>query len=349
MNPKKFIDYAHHGGCSAKLEAPRLRDLLAPLDEEAGFSDAGVAYTGGRGYASSVDVVLPMIDDPEVFGRIVVVHVLSDLYAVGAKPLFAMNVLALPKPEDDDPDPGATNRAIDADVREMLLAADSLLEQTGVERVGGHSLVLESLFFGLAATGLLPEGGGTSNAAARPGDVLVLTKPVGTSIATKSWKAEKAGREDFEDVVAGMLRFNQAASEAMLELTRSSCTDVSGFGLLGHLHNMLLASKVSARIECEAVPVYETVTEALPELEPDHNTRIFDSNLAYVRASVENIDRLDDKRKLLFLDAQISGGLLVAVPPGEKNDFLAGLKRGGDRGWVIGSVGEGPAGAITLV
>lgn len=349
MTVKKFIDYAQHGGCSAKLEAPRLRNLLAPVMGEGGFSDAGLATVGRRSCASSVDVVLPMIDDPEIFGRIVVVHVLSDLYAVRAQPLFAMSVLALPKPEKDDPDPNATNAAIDAEAQKMIVAADSLLDKMGVARVGGHSLVLESLFFGLAATGLVPNDGGTSNAGARPGDVLVLTKPVGTSIATKSWKGGGANRDEFEDVVTGMLHSNEAASQAMSTLSRCGCTDITGFGLLGHLYNMLLASGVSAQVECDAIPVYDSVKAVLPHVEPDHNTRIFKSNLAYVRESVENLAHLDEKQKLLFFDAQISGGLLVSVPDGEVDGFLRTLEAGGDAGQVIGTVDRGAKGTISLV
>jgi selenide,water dikinase len=357
MRTRRFIDYAKHGGCSAKLDAPRLRRLLEPLPGGVpGFADAGVAETAGHRFASSVDVVLPMIDDPTVFGQIVVVHVLSDLYAVGAEPVFALNVLAVPKVPEEDEDgnriPDGLRRAgeaaIDADVQTMLLAADSALEGKGIARVGGHSLLLDGLIFGLAATGVLPAGGGVSNDSAQPGDLLVLTKPVGTSIATKSWKGDEAERKDFEDVVQGMLRSNESASAAMSGLQRCACTDVTGFGLMGHLHNMLLASGVAATVDFRSVPVYESVRSAMPSIEPGHNTRIYDSNRDFVIESVHNLYALTEWDKLLFFDAQISGGLLLAISPGETDGYLAALAAGGDEGWVIGEVVTGTPGEITI-
>jgi selenide, water dikinase len=357
MAYKKFIDYAKHGGCSAKLDAPRLRDLLAPLPNGTpGFADAGIAeLPSGQKFASSVDVVLPMIDDPEIFGRIVVAHVLSDLYAVGAKPLFALNVLSVPKvPEEEDERViGDTERrerevAIDGDVQSMLMAANEAMQEKGVTPVGGHSLLLEALIFGLSATGVLPNGGGVSNDDARPGDVLVLTKRVGTSIATKSWKGEEATRADFEDVVEGMLSSNEKASTAMLTLSRCACTDITGFGLMGHLHNMLLASDAAAAIEVKRVPIYDSVKSILPQLDSDHNTRIFHSNVEFVDSHVRNIETLDIQKKLVFFDAQISGGLLIAVPPAEADNFLEALGKEGCEAHAIGEIIDGPPGEITL-
>lgn len=355
IEQRRFIEYAEHGGCAAKLDATRLQRLLAPLAKDrAGWADAGIASVGGQRFASSVDVVLPMIDDPVLFGQIVVAHVLSDLYAVGSTPVFALNILAVPKrPERDSEGGGWPSEEqeahpieeIDANVKEMLCAADAVLEEIGVARVGGHTLMLEALAFGLAATGVMPEGRAISNDAAKPGDVLVLTKPVGTSIATKCWKGNSAIRERFADVVDGMLQSNRDASEAMLRLDRCACTDITGFGLLGHLHNMLSASRVSAIVQTAEVPVYESVASSI---KPEHSTRIFKSNLAFVEEHVDDLTALSDIERLLLVDAQISGGLLLSIPPDQLDFYLQELSERGGAGVVIGQVTGGEPGRISL-
>jgi len=354
IEQRRFIEYAEHGGCAAKLDATRLQRLLAPLAKDRpGWTDAGIASVGGQRFASSVDVAVPMIDDPTLFGQIVVTHVLSDLYAVGSTPVFALNILAVPKrPERDAEGRGPSEEQeahaieeIDANVKAMLCAADAVLEEIGVARVGGHTLMLEALAFGLAATGILPEGRAISNDAAQAGDVLVLTKPVGTSIATKCWKGNSEIRERFADVVDGMLRSNRAASEAMLRLDRCACTDITGFGLLGHLHNMLGASRVSAIVQATDVPVYESVASAI---KPEHSTRIFNSNLAFIEEHVDGLARLSGIERLLLVDAQISGGLLLSIPPKDLDFYLKELGERGGTGAVIGEVIEGEPGRISL-
>jgi selenide,water dikinase len=355
IEQRRFIEYAEHGGCAAKLDATRLQGLLAPFaNDRTGWTDAGVATVGGRRYASSVDVVLPMIDDPALFGQIVVTHVLSDLYAVGATPVFALNILGVPKTPMQDFEGRELSEEqeadaideIDANVKAMLCAADAMLEEIGVARLGGHTLMLEALAFGLAATGTLPEGRVISNDAAEPGHLLVLTKPVGTSIATKCWKGNSEIRERFADVVEGMLRSNRDASEAMRGLERCACTDITGFGLLGHLQNMLSASQVSAVIEVAEVPVYESVAAAI---KPEHSTRIFKSNLAFVERYADDLSELSDIERLLLIDAQISGGLLVSLPPKQVDSYLEELRERGVSGVVIGSVASGEPGRISLV
>lgn len=351
---RRFIEYAEHGGCAAKLDATRLQGLLAPLTKDrSGWTDAGIANVGGQRFASSVDVVLPMIDDPVLFGQIVVTHVLSDLYAVGATPVFALNILGVPKPPKQDSEgrelteeqEAEAIEEIDANVKAMLCAADAVLAELGVARVGGHTLMLEALAFGLAATGNLHEGRVISNDAAEPGDLLVLTKPVGTSIATKCWKGDSKIRERFKDVVDGMLQSNRDASEAMLGLERCACTDVTGFGLLGHLQNMLNSSRVSAVVQVAEVPVYESVASAI---KPEHSTRIFKSNLAFVEGHVEDLSALNDVERLLLIDAQISGGLLLSIPPGQVELYLDELAKRGGNGVVIGTVTGGGPGRISL-
>lgn len=350
---KRFVDLAHHGGCSQKFEPVRLRELLAPLasSDSPGWSDAGISVVGEQIFASSVDVVLPMIDDPELFGRIVAIHVLSDLYAVGARPVFALNVLGIPEryhhpshsppPEIDSGERGL----IDAEVQLMLVAAMGEIEAAGAKVVGGHTLKFDVLVYGLAATGLVAGEREISVAGAEAGDLLVLTKPIGTSVATKSWKATECGTSEFSDVVAGMLRSNRNASEAMASLSRCACTDVTGFGFLGHLQNMLGASKVSAALEVADMPVYASSKEKVTE---DLGTKIFEPNRDYVAPHVRNLELLDEREKLLWMDAQISGGLLISMPADEVDAYRRVLDEAGEECWVVGEVTGGEAGTVTL-
>ncbi|HEY2478207.1 MAG TPA: selenide, water dikinase SelD [Solirubrobacterales bacterium] len=348
MSENRFVDYAQHGGCSMKLAPKRLQGLLDGLggssSERGGWPDAVVSEVGGQNVASSVDVVLPMIDDPALFGRIVVNHVLSDIYAAGATPVFALSILGIPKPGKEVVDEEAFNREIDAEVQRMLLAANEALREAGVVSAGGHTLMDHALFFGMAATGTVTDGRAVSNAAAEPGDVLVLTKPVGTSVATKLWKVAPESKGDFGDVVEAMLRSNRTPSELMRILSRCACTDVTGFGLCGHLHNMLRASGTAARLEVAEIPIFPSVSSH--RYETDTSTRLLEANeeflQGHLRGSTGEVDLP------LLLDAQVSGGLLISIPPGEADHFQAELRQHGEESWVIGEVTTGPAGTITL-
>jgi selenium donor protein len=340
----RFIDFAHHGGCSQKLAPERLRGLLPPAAPgDAVWPDAGIKVVGGQTFASSIDVVLPMIDDSALFGRIVANHVLSDLYATAVVPVFAVNILGVP-----DGLFGADGRSeeeIDSEIREMLNAAEQTMSDVGATLLGGHTLAFDVLFFGMAATGVAANGRTIASNAARPGDSLILTKPIGTSVATKAWKVSAAGPQDFGDVLAGMLRSNQVASEAMLDLERCSCTDVTGFGLFGHLHNMLEGSGVSAVVHASAVPVYPS---ARAEVGEESATRIFAANLEFTSQYVRNLDFLSGSEQLLMIDAQVSGGLLVAAAPSEAGAYLAALRKQGEEGWIVGEITAGNPGEIVL-
>ncbi len=339
---QRFIDLAHHGGCSQKCDAARLSRLLAPFTHTSGAlgPDAGLTQVGERVLASSVDVVLPMVDDPALFGRIVTAHVLSDLYAVGASPLFGLNVLGLPGTAV-----GGINSEVDERIREMLSAANEALEDEGATCAGGHTISFDVLFFGMAVTGEVSKKGGIGHGNAQAGDCLVLTKPLGVSVATKAWKMTDLPPEAFPDVLEGMLCSNRTASKAMLTLDRCACTDISGFGLLGHLHNLLVASGVAATVNVDSIPVYATARDRITA---DSATRILDPNLAFVDPFVSNLAQLDEADRLLLADAQISGGLLVAVARSDVAGYLAALREGGGEGWIIGDVIEGGAGTVTL-
>ena len=332
-----------------KLAPARLQNLLDALGESSskqnGWPDAVPSQIGRQGVASSVDVVLPMIDDAASFGRIVVNHVLSDLYAVGATPVFALSILGVPKPDDTVVDEEAFNQEIDAEVQRMLVAADEALRHADVLSAGGHTLMDHVLFFGMAATGTVPDGQAISNSTATAGDVLVLTKPIGTSVATKLWKSKPESKDEFGDVVEAMLRSNRVPSEAMRTLSRCACTDITGFGLCGHLHNMLRASGASALLRVADIPVFPSVaSHRYPRT--DTSTRLLEENEKFFKGHLRGYD--PDADLSLLLDAQVSGGLLIAMPPDEVDRFQAELRLHGEESWVVGEVTAGTAGAITL-
>lgn len=343
----RFIDFAHHGGCSQKLEPTRLRALLQPLalaSPGAGsWPDAGITVVGDQTFASSVDVVLPMIDDSELFGRIVATHVLSDLYATGVRPVHALNILSVP--DGLFGAEGSSTKQIDAEIQRMLVAANEVVTEAGAIPVGGHTLSFDVLFFGMAATGIAVGGRTIGNHTGQPGDRLLLTKPVGTSVATKAWKVSDAAPRAFQDVLNGMLLSNRAASEAMLRLDRCACTDVTGFGFFGHLHNLLEASEVGARVQVADIPVYPSALEAV---DPDSATRILGANREFAEPHLENGEILSVEDRLLFMDAQVSGGLLVSLPPGDVDAFQAMLGEMGEEAWDVGQITDGSPGEITL-
>jgi selenide,water dikinase len=296
----RFIELATHGGCSRKVNAIRLEGLLEELELEQGWADAALIEIGGSTLATTVDIVLPMIDDPATFGEIVVAHVLSDLYATGATPVFGVNVLGAPE-----------KLVHDASIREMLTSAKRSLERAGAKLLGGHSIESKELFFGLSATGWLRETAFTHDGA-RVGDQLVLTKPLGTSIASWAWRKNRAPLTAHADVVAGMRELNATAGDLLAEAGAHACTDVSGFGLAGHLHNLLAASDVSARVFVDALPRYESTRHAATA--GCTGSRLLHLNEDYVLGKVTWPDGdPSHTTKLYVYDAQVSGGLLAAV------------------------------------
>jgi selenide, water dikinase len=334
--PRRFIDFSDHGGCSRKVNGIRLAHLLEPLDLPELWADAGTIDVTDMKMASSVDIVLPMIDDPALFGRIVVAHVLSDLYACGAEPLFGLNILALP--------PG--NPGGDDAIREMLVEAAAALRDSGAVLLGGHSIENDQLMFGLAAAGRTV-GAGLSPSGARCGDALVLTKPLGTSIASMLWQARGYQVATFQDVVDGMTATNAKAARLLRRARARACTDVTGYGFLGHLHNMLVASGVAARVNAGDLPRYASTVPVAGELAG--GTRLLDFNEDFVMGDVRWTNAHNDPTTRAYLyDAQVSGGLLAAVPSERLNDLAAEAAVLDLPYWVVGEIREGPAGEIEL-
>jgi selenide,water dikinase len=332
----RFIDWSEHGGCSRKIDGLRLDALIENLDLARPWADAAEVDALQGALAATVDIVLPMIDDPALFGEIVVVHVLSDLYAVGAKPIAGLNVLGVPE--------GIP--VADESLQEMLGGAARRLRQAGATLLGGHSIENEQLFFGLTALGESAQAP-MGHTGAHIGDRLVLTKPLGTSVATLHWKINNAAVDEFGDVVAGMRESNAAASEMLRAAHVQACTDVTGYGLAGHLHNLLVGSGVAAQVNLADLPRYRSTTDRVPT--DGDGTRLLHANEDYVTGFCELPTAIDPAMRLYLFDAQVSGGLVAAVPEADLGTLRRAADGAGQPIWDIGVISDGRAGEISAV
>ena len=283
----------------------------------------------------TVDFFPPIVDDPYTYGAISAANSISDIYAMGARPITAMNIVAFPRSQPRDV------------LREILRGAAEKAKEAGVPIVGGHTIDDEEPKFGMAVTGVVHPGHEITNAGAKVGDMLVLTKPIGTGIITTALKAGKAPKAAYDEAARHMLTLNKAASEAMLEVGVHACTDVTGFGLLGHLRGMMRASKAAANISFAAVPLMAGAWQLGVEQEigPGGTTRNRDFCDQYVTWD----KAVPAKAWRLLYDPQTSGGLLIAVAKGKLKRLLAGLKAKDVEGSVTGEVTSGAAGTIKVV
>ncbi len=274
----------------------------------------------------TVDFFPPVVDDPYAFGEIAAANALSDVYAMGGTPLTALNIVGFPVELPKDV------------LARVLQGGMSKAKEAGVLIVGGHTVDDEEPKYGMAVTGVVKPGRQVTVDAAKPGDVLVLTKPIGTGIITTAGKAERVDPEVLEGAVRTMSTLNRAASEAMVKVGVNACSDVTGFGLLGHLLNIVEASDVAARLTLSGVPVLAGALELLEDgIAPGGTHR----NLESVDPKVAWDASIDEKSRLLLSDAQTSGGLLISVEPARLDSLLAELEMSGvETRSVIGAIVE---------
>ena len=283
----------------------------------------------------TVDYFTPIVDDPYDFGRVAAANSLSDVYAMGARPIFALAVIGFP----------ATKLPIEL-MGEILRGGAEKAREAGIDVVGGHSIDDAEPKYGLVVTGLVDPAKMTTNTGGRAGDALVLTKPLGTGILTTAFKREALSDERLTAVVEGMAALNDRAARAMVACGVRGATDVTGYGLLGHLTELARGSGVSARIEVAALPLLEGTRELV---EAGHCPGGTKRNLAYFGADVEWGEDVGETDRLIAADAQTSGGLLIAIAPDRLDDLLAALEAEGvETRAVIGALGDGEAGAIEV-
>jgi len=315
-----------------QLENP---DLLVGLETA---DDAGVYRVGpGLALVQTVDFFTPIVDDPRDFGRIAAANALSDIYAMGGRPLTALNLVGFP----------VTRLPLEV-LAEILAGGAEKVAEAGAVIVGGHSIDDPEPKYGLAVTGLIDPERVTTNAGARPGDRLVLTKPIGTGIITTAIKRGLTTEDHVRAVTAVMAELNRGAAEAAAEAGVRAVTDVTGFGLLGHASNLARASGVHLVISRRAVPVIPFTHEYLARNTVPGGSRANLRHLVeqeYVTFSPE----LDEADRILLADAVTSGGLLISVAEERLETLLGALERhGAPARAVIGRVTDGPAGQVTV-
>lgn len=263
----------------------------------------------------TVDVFTPVVDDPYQYGAISVANALSDVYAMGARPLLALNIVGFPRGK------------LPLDVLgDILRGGAAKAEEAGVLIVGGHSIDDPEPKYGLAVTGTVHPERVITNAGGRPGDVLVLTKPLGLGVITTGIKQDKTPPDVAAEAIRVMGVLNRAASEAMVEAGVHACTDVTGYGLLGHLHEMAEASGVAARLSAARVPFLPEAHRLAGQGAIAGGTA---RNVEYLQDKVDYDERVDEPTRLLLADAQTSGGLLIAVAPDRLNALEEALRRRG--------------------
>ena len=287
--------------------------------------DAGVYRLGDdTALVLTVDFFPPVIDDPFSYGAVAVANALSDIYAMGGKPLLGLNIVGFPV---DLP------KEI---LGEILRGGHSKAQEAGCLIIGGHTVDDREPKYGLAAVGLVEPGKEVTVDGAKPGDRLVLTKPLGTGIITTAGKQQRVSTEVMERAVAVMSALNRAASEAMVKVGVNACTDVTGFGLIGHLNNMMEASGAEARLRLSEIPVIPGARELLDQgVAPGGTHR----NLSGVGSRVRWHQDVSENARLLLCDAQTSGGLLISVPEDRAGALLKELEAAGVAGArVIGEL-----------
>lgn len=344
MNPIRLTKTAKRAGCAAKHPPgylfPLLRGLAPVTDPRvlvgsATADDAAVyKLTDDIALVLTTDFFTPIVDDPFDFGRVAATNAISDVYAMGGTPITALNLVGFP---DDTLDGSVLARILEGGAHSA--------RQAGIDIVGGHTIKTDEPIYGLSVTGTVHPSRVFSNAGAKAGDALVLTKPLGVGIISTAAKQDLDRLGAVAEAVELMATLNRAACEAMVGSSARACTDVTGFGLLGHLRNMTVGSGLAATIGFGSVPVLEAARVYVGEGIAPGGTH---ANLRYLRDHVQF--EVPQEAQLLLADAQTSGGLLIAIPDADADALIQDLlARGAPCAARIGTLHSGTAGAIHVV
>ena len=288
------------------------------------WDDAGVYKIAPRlALVQTVDFITPVVNDPYDYGRIAAANALSDVYAMGGTPLTALSIVCFPEKEDP------------TILREMLRGGAAMLRQAKVSLLGGHTVRDPEIKFGFAVTGTVDPRRMVTNAGARAGDLVVLTKPLGTGILATALKRRLLPEAELRRITKQMTTLNRDAAAAMTAEGASSATDVTGFGLLGHALNVARASRKTIRVWSQVVPVLDA---AAAFVEQGVWAKGLDSNLQFAAADTEWDDGVSETTRRILADPQTSGGLLVTIAPSRVNGFLRRLIRARIRAAVVGEV-----------
>jgi selenide,water dikinase len=342
----RLTAYASGGGCATKISQSDLHDMLAgvPLSLEsaqllvgAGTSDDAAVYALSDDLALVVttDFFAPVVDDPGDYGAIAAANALSDVYAMGGTPLLALNIVAWPG-EDVLP-PWVLG--------EVLQAGAATVRDAGAVLAGGHSIRDAEPKYGLAVVGTVHPDRVTSNARGRPGDLLVLTKPLGTGVVSNATKLGEAPPEVTRAAVESMRRLNREAAEAAARAGVRCATDVTGFGLLGHARNIATGSGCGVEIIAASLPILPGVPELVEaDLVPGGSRR----NLAFADTWTRWDAGVTHLHRVVATDAQTSGGLLLAVAPEHSEELVGDIRAGGGVAQIVGRLTDNASGSVRV-
>jgi selenide,water dikinase len=305
-------------------------------DDVAAMEDAALLRPeSGSPLVFTVDFITPIVDGPEEFGAIAAANALSDIYAMGGQPQVALAICGFPEEE--------VSRSV---LARIFKGGRDKAAEAGCAVVGGHTVLDPELKYGLSVLGTVDPDRVLRQTGARVGDRLVLTKPIGFGIAAQAIKQQRLEASQVAQITAAMSALNAGARDAALAAGAHAATDVTGFGLLGHLRNLLTASGRAGRVFAPAVPTFDFI-RGLAEagLVPGGSK----ANLAYVESSTRFDESIAEADRLLLADAQTSGGLLIVVPPEREGKLLAELEKAGTLARsVVGEVVDGAAGSMEV-
>lgn len=338
-NPEeiRLTSFTHGLGCACKMRPQDLEAVLEKIpvpDHESILVDARDSddatvwkMDAETAWVQSVDFFTPVVDDPYDFGRIAAANALSDLYAMGAIPLFALNIVAFP-----------VQRLPLNVLHAILEGAGSIAREAGIYILGGHTIEDNELKYGMVVNGIVHPEKILFNSRAKPGDLLILTKPIGTGILSTALKRGRIQDEWLDAVVRSMTSLNRIPAEIMSRFPIHAATDVTGFGLLGHLLEMVRASRVSARINMDKVPVFQGVEDSIKAgMIPGGSLQ----NLEFISAHTSWDADLSRDQQIILADAQTSGGLLISVPDSDAEKFLTEIRQAGcPLAMIIGEIIE---------
>jgi selenide,water dikinase len=306
-------------------------DLLVGYNQA---DDAGVfRINEQQAIVQTVDFFPPIVDDPYQFGQIAAANALSDVYAMGGRPLTALNIVAFPAGD-----------LRDSILHEILRGGGDKIAEAGAVVVGGHSIKDKELKYGVAVTGLVDPQRIITNAGARPGDRLFLTKPLGTGLITTGIKRKAVGAELERIVSAQMAQLNRGVAEMMVRHNAHAATDITGYGLLGHALEMALSSDVTIRLGARLIPL---MPQALELADAKMIPGGANANREFLQGHLHVADDVPENVQVVLFDPQTSGGLFIAIAEDDADKFAADLQQAGLFGWMIGRVE--PAGENRIV
>ena len=341
----RLTNFTSGGGCACKLRPQDLEKVLKKLDKPTDAkvlvgkesSDDACVYslTDDLALVQTLDFFTPIVDDPYYFGAIAATNALSDIYAMGAKPIFALNIVGFPQ-----------NRLPLTILEEILRGAQDKAKEAGINILGGHSIDDNEPKYGMVVSGVIHPDKIMQNIGAHNGDMLILTKPIGTGIISSAVKKGVVSDKTRDFVTQQMATLNRIASETMLKYDVHAATDVTGFGLLGHLREMVMNTEVGAELDFNKVPFFDDARKfATAGIIPAGSK----NNLKWVNDDIIFDAQLSDVDKILLADAQTSGGLLIAVNPNEADELLSELLNKGLKASLIGKFSDANPGKIRVL